>query len=73
MFYVLYYPSREERSSRSHSIAPETVPRATIAHSILSSMNDFTLALLPIAMLWNINLDKKTKVTISTLLGLGVL
>ena len=49
------------------------VPRATIAHSIISALTDFILALLPIAILWDVKLNKRTKATIATLLGLGVL
>ncbi|KAL2260159.1 hypothetical protein VTK26DRAFT_5930 [Humicola hyalothermophila] len=53
-------------------IAPELVPGATIAHSILSFVTDITLAILPATMLWNVNLDRRTKMIVSTLLGLGV-
>lgn len=49
------------------------VPTATIIHSVTSAISDFVLALLPIAMLWDVKLNKRTKATISFLLGLGLL
>jgi hypothetical protein len=49
------------------------IPGATIAHSVISASSDFILALLPIAMLWNVQLNRRTKLTIAVLLGLGFL
>lgn len=45
----------------------------TIAHSIVNAVTDFILAFLPIAILWNVKLNKRTKVGVATLLGMGVL
>jgi hypothetical protein len=55
-----------------HCIDPRVVPAATIAHSILSAFSDWILGLLPIFMLWHVKLNKRTKVTISVLLSLGL-
>ncbi|KAK4180406.1 hypothetical protein QBC36DRAFT_297622 [Triangularia setosa] len=49
------------------------VPRVTIAHSIINAITDFILAFLPIAILWDVKLDKRTKAGVATLLGMGVL
>ena len=49
------------------------VPAATVAHSVISAVSDWVLGLLPIAMLWNVQLNKRTKATISFLLSLGLL
>ena len=49
------------------------VPGATIAHSVISAVSDWVLGLLPIAMLWDVQLNKRTKATVSFLLSLGLL
>ncbi|KAK0656407.1 hypothetical protein B0T16DRAFT_320223 [Cercophora newfieldiana] len=49
------------------------VPTATLAHSIISALIDIVLALLPVAVLWNVRLNKRTKTGIAALLSLGVL
>jgi len=52
---------------------PAVVPAATIVHSATSAVSDWILGLLPIAMLWNVKLNKRTKATISLLLSMGLL
>jgi len=54
-------------------ISSHAVPRATIAHSVISAAMDFILALLPVTMLHHVQLNKRTKASISMLLGMGVL
>jgi hypothetical protein len=54
-------------------IDPDIVPRATIAQSVISAITDFILALLPISILWDIRLNKRTKAGVAALLGLGFL
>jgi hypothetical protein len=49
------------------------VPSATLAHSIISACTDIVLALLPVLILWNVRLNKRTKIGIATLLSLGLL
>ncbi|KAK0729404.1 hypothetical protein B0T21DRAFT_292540, partial [Apiosordaria backusii] len=49
------------------------VPRTTIAHSISSAIQNFILAFLPIAILWHVKLNKRTKAGVATLLGMGLL
>jgi len=49
------------------------VPRATIAHSVIGALMDFVLALLPIAILWDVKLSKRTKAGVAALLGMGLL
>ncbi|KAH8883947.1 hypothetical protein GQ53DRAFT_629792, partial [Thozetella sp. PMI_491] len=49
------------------------IPAATIAHSVISAVCDFILALLPVAMMWNVQLNKRTKVTVAALLSMGLI
>ncbi|KAK0703817.1 hypothetical protein B0T26DRAFT_658684, partial [Lasiosphaeria miniovina] len=48
------------------------VPGATTAFSVVSAAVDFVLALMPIAILWNVRLGKPTKFGIAAL-GTGIL
>ncbi|KAK3695250.1 integral membrane protein [Podospora appendiculata] len=54
-------------------IEADIVPRATLAHSVVNATADFILALLPVAILWRVKLNKGTKVGIAVLLGIGIL
>ncbi|CRK42475.1 hypothetical protein BN1708_008761 [Verticillium longisporum] len=48
------------------------VPYATIAHSVISALSDWCLGLLPIALLWNVDINRRTKVIIAILLSMGM-
>jgi hypothetical protein len=39
----------------------------------LGAITDATLAILPFFFLWNMNMDLRTKMSVCTLLGLGVM
>lgn len=47
------------------------LPNATIAHSVIGAVCDLVFAGLPVAMLWNVQLNKRTKIVIAVLLGMG--
>ncbi len=51
---------------------PNVVPAASIAHSLISAICDFILATLPVAMMWNVQLNKRTKVIVAALLSMGL-
>ncbi|KAM0287677.1 hypothetical protein ACHAQH_000206 [Verticillium albo-atrum] len=48
------------------------VPYATIFHSVISALSDWCLGLLPIALLWNVDINRRTKVIIAILLSMGM-
>jgi len=54
-------------------VDPSIVGHATIVHSTVAACSDWVLGLLPIAILWDVKLNKRTKAMISFLLGLGIL
>lgn len=47
------------------------VPDMTVAHSVVGAVCDFVFAAIPIMMLWNVHLNKRTKFSVALLLGLG--
>lgn len=67
--YFYMQPMGEPGSCINTSI----VPCATIAHSIVNAVMDFALALMPIVMLWDVRLNKRTKTGVAALLGMGML
>lgn len=54
-----------------HCLPITVVPYVTIAHSAICAVGDLIFAWLPIAMLWNVQLNKRTKVVVALLLGMG--
>lgn len=48
------------------------VPSAFYAHSIVSALSDWCLGLMPVAILWNVNINKRTKAIIAVLLSMGM-
>jgi hypothetical protein len=50
---------------------PRIVPNASIVYSVLMAISDLALAILPVWMLWNVKLNKRTKASIAVLLSMG--
>jgi hypothetical protein len=50
----------------------DIVPVATFIHSTLSALSDWVLGLLPIALLWNVKINRRTKISIAFLLSMGL-
>lgn len=57
--------------AEGHCMNINVVPNATIAHSVIGAACDLVFAGLPVAMLWNVQLNKRTKTVIALLLGMG--
>ncbi|KAI1841693.1 hypothetical protein JX265_006242 [Neoarthrinium moseri] len=64
-------PSRQAGSAGT-CMDNNVVPIATIVHSAVSAVSDWMLGLLPIAMLWNVSINRRTKVSIAILLSMGL-
>jgi hypothetical protein len=52
---------------------PRVVPDASYAHSVVSFTADWVLGLLPIAMIWNLQMNRRTKISLACILALGLL
>ncbi|KAK4162529.1 hypothetical protein QBC43DRAFT_336318 [Cladorrhinum sp. PSN259] len=68
-----YFYNQVLDPSGGNCLYKNIIPRATIAHSIICAVVDFILAFLPVAILWNVRLNKRTKVVVATLLSMGLL
>ncbi|KAH8675873.1 hypothetical protein BX600DRAFT_432419 [Xylariales sp. PMI_506] len=51
----------------------DVVPIATIIHSSLSGISDWILGLLPVAILWKVKINRRTKLSIAVLLSMGLI
>ncbi|KAG7105258.1 hypothetical protein HYQ44_016570 [Verticillium longisporum] len=56
-----------------HCYSKLIVTYTTTVHSCVSCLSDWCLGLLPIALLWNVKINSRTKVTIAVLLSLGMI
>ena len=54
-------------------IDEKILPASTYAHSAVSAVGDWTLGLLPIWLIWDLQMGRRTKVSVGILLGLGIL
>lgn len=50
-----------------------SISAASYAHSVVSAMADWVLGLLPIWLIWGLQMGRRTKISVGILLGLGVL
>ncbi|KAK0367570.1 integral membrane protein [Colletotrichum limetticola] len=48
------------------------IPVTTVTHSVILAMSDWCMGLLPIVLLWNVNLNWRTKALVAALLGMGI-
>lgn len=54
-------------------IDPNIVPDATIAHSVISAVSDWIVGFLPIAILWHVKINRRTKASIALMLSMGIM
>jgi len=46
---------------------------STYTHSALSALGDWTLGTLPIFLVWDLNMNPRTKISVAVILALGAL
>ncbi|KFY32347.1 hypothetical protein V493_00286, partial [Pseudogymnoascus sp. VKM F-4281 (FW-2241)] len=66
-------PKCEYNGESGSYLSPSVISDATIAHSVVSFTADWILAILPMALIWNLQLNRFTKVSIAAILALGLL
>jgi hypothetical protein len=52
-------------------IAGSVVADLAYCHAALICVADWTLAILPIFLVWNLNMNSRTKISVAVILGLG--
>ncbi|PVH88485.1 hypothetical protein DL98DRAFT_362526, partial [Cadophora sp. DSE1049] len=64
---------KQYEGKKGSCIDPAVVPNASIAHSAVSFTADWILGLLPIALIWDLKMNTRTKVSVGILMSLGLL
>jgi hypothetical protein len=54
-------------------VNPNVIADSTYAHSAVSAAADWTLGILPIFLVWNLNMSPRTKVSVGLILALGAM
>lgn len=54
-------------------VNPEVIAGSTYAHGAISAWADWTLGILPIFLVWDLNMNPRTKVSVALILALGAL
>jgi hypothetical protein len=54
-------------------VSGEMISGSTYTHSALSALGDWTLGILPIFLVWDLNMNPRTKISVAVILALGAL
>ncbi|KAH9891385.1 integral membrane protein [Xylariomycetidae sp. FL2044] len=68
-----YYWKQIEGVKWGSCINPAIVPNVAIVHGVITAICDWVLGLLPIPMLWHVQINRRTKAGIAVLLSMGML
>ncbi|KAI1344653.1 hypothetical protein F5Y15DRAFT_118486 [Xylariaceae sp. FL0016] len=63
----------ELEGASGRCLDPSVIPAVTMGFGAFSIVMDWIVGLLPIAMLWNVRINLRTKVSVAALLSLGIL
>ena len=70
---ISYFWTRFLGVSTGTCIPATVIADMTYAHGAISTWSDWTLGILPIFLVWNLNMNPRTKVSVALILGLGAL
>lgn len=59
------------RSQDGHCMDPYIVVVLAMVYSVLAIISDLTFVILPVFMLWNLRMDRRTKIALVPLLSMG--
>lgn len=60
-------------TAKGTCVSKELASGSTYAATAINAFADWTLGLLPIALVWNLELNRKTKMSVAGILALGVM
>ena len=63
---------KQVKGAEGYCIHPAVVPITAIVHAIISAICDWVLGLLPIAILWDVQINRRTKIVVALLLSMGL-
>jgi hypothetical protein len=62
-----------DQDQPGHCVPPIFIEISLYIYSGLSSISDFTLGTLPIFLVWNLNMNRRTKVAVAAILSVAAL
>lgn len=63
----------QEHAGHGKCVGPNIIAGSTYTHSALSALADWTLGILPIFLVWDLNMNPRTKISVAIILALGAL
>ena len=70
---VSFFWNRFDGHHEGKCVSSSMVAGSTYAHSALSVWADWTLALLPVSLVWGLDMNPRTKISVALILALGAL
>jgi hypothetical protein len=64
---------KQYTGTKGKCVGPDVIPSASIAHSVISFCVDWALGFLPFAILYELEMKTRTKVSVGLLLSMGLL
>lgn len=64
---------KQVKGAEGTCMNPVVVPLTAVVHGVISSICDWILGLFPIALLWNVQINRCTKFGIAALLSMGIM
>lgn len=68
-----YFWTRFTEATKGRCMDPMIVADSTYAQSGIAAVTDWAFGLLPIAIIWDLNMHKRKKIAVGIVLGLGAL
>ncbi|RDA85369.1 hypothetical protein CP532_6415 [Ophiocordyceps camponoti-leonardi (nom. inval.)] len=68
-----FWSQHQPGGAVGHCLHPEAFFYAGYVHGSVSALSDLVVGTLPVAILWRIRLDRRTKLTVAVLLGMSFL
>lgn len=68
-----YFWTQYGHGNTGACIPPVVILVSTYAHAGLSTIADWTLGILPIFLVWNLNMNPRTKLSVALILALGAM
>jgi hypothetical protein len=70
---VYYFWTRLVHTAQGQCVSEALGLGSTYAAAAINACTDWTLGLLPIALVWDLQLSKRSKLSVAGILGLGIL
>ena len=70
---VSYFWTQYGVGASGKCISPTVIVNSTYVHGALNAISDWTLGILPIFLVWNLQMNTRTKVSVAIILSIGAM